>query len=86
MNSGNCVKLGGNEYGECSIGNIFGEAKDECINISKNEWKTGQNEGFCFEDLELKDKKSCEAKIRGKWERVYGMKNKTLFIIGGKLC
>ena len=74
MDSENCEKLGGNEYGECSIGNIFGEAKDECKNLSKNEWKTGKNESFCFEDLSL-SKDSCVKNMRGEWKKVYGTVN-----------
>ena len=73
MDSEKCEKLGGIEYGVCSIGNIFGEAKDECQNLSKNEWKTGKNEAFCFEDLKLNTKELCSASPRGEWETTYGV-------------
>ena len=74
MDSEECEKLGGNEYGECSIGNVFGEAKDECKNLSKNKWK--KEEGFCYDNLELKDKKSCEDSKRGEWIKLNGIKKK----------
>ena len=72
MNSENCEKLGGSEYGQCSYNTNFGEYKSDCLNTNKNVWKTDEG-GFCYDHLDIKNKTSCEATKRGKWETVYGI-------------
>ena len=68
MNSELCRDSKGVENGTCSMGNIFGAGeKDNCKSLKKNYWKTGENEGFCYENQTL-TKDSCDGTVRGKWE------------------
>ena len=72
MESEQCAKLGGTEYGECSYDNLFGEFKEKCIAMNQNEWRTGENESFCLGDSTILTEDLCLKKYNYTCQKMYG--------------